>query len=629
MKKSKILFILFWFLSLFLFSQQLFINEFMADNQAFGEDPDEPGAYDDWFELFNNDVNNDVLLDGMYLTNDLNNLTMWEIPANNIISAGGFLVFVADNQEYQGNNHTNFTLQEENGEIALVDRNGITIVDSYSYGIQSPDISEGRVPDGSPDWQFLMNPSPGRSNTDEGPYFDQIYSASSSDGIHWTVIDELIFDHASVPGAVFYNNKIYLYFVNAAEYPENEKLSVGISEDSGFTFTVHDVQITGNYSPNPVDPNPIIDNGEIRLTYLGNFLEGESFDIVTATSSDGINFIEDGVIFSGFVFDPDLFYDANNEEWVLLLSTENLIKATAPTPTSIFTLDQKFIWEHGNISSTHLFGTNYYTYYYGFQGVSVAEYLNGELSQLANGILNFPGLNADPTVVILGENNYKMFFKTEAGNNPLPVELSTFTAFYNNVPNLSWTTQSETNNIGWNIYRSENENFSNSLQINPHLIPGAGTSSEPVEYTFIDEYDFTVYNNYWYWLENIDQSGQTNSFGPVMLCIPENEENPEAPESEDFKICNYPNPFNSSTTIYFDLNAENIEDTEIIIYNLKGQKIKTLECINHANAKSTQSHYSITWNSTDKNNVPVSSGVYFYKLKSGTISFMKKMIIMR
>ena len=38
---------------------------------------------------------------------------------------------------------------------------------------------------------------------------------------------------------------------------------------------------------------------------------------------------------------------------------------------------------------------------------------------------------------------------------------------------------------------------------------------------------------------------------------------------------NYPNPFNPSTTISF--NAENAEDAEIIIYNLKGQKVRTLE----------------------------------------------------
>ncbi|RLC51674.1 MAG: hypothetical protein DRZ79_02420, partial [Candidatus Cloacimonadota bacterium] len=229
-KKIILLYIFSIVITSLIFSQQLFINEFMANNRAFGEDPDAPCEYDDWLEIYNPDINSSFDLEGLYLTNDLSNLTKWEIPAGNIVPANGFLVFMADNQEFQGNNHTNFTLAESGGEIALVDRNGTTILDSRTYGNQLPDISEGRVPDGTSNWQSLANPSPGSSNSpEEGPYFDQIYSATSEDGINWTVIDELIFDHASVPGAVYFNNKIYLYFVNAAD-PQNTKLSVGISE---------------------------------------------------------------------------------------------------------------------------------------------------------------------------------------------------------------------------------------------------------------------------------------------------------------------------------------------------------------------------------------------------------------
>jgi len=69
---------------------------------------------------------------------------------------------------------------------------------------------------------------------------------------------------------------------------------------------------------------------------------------------------------------------------------------------------------------------------------------------------------------------------------------------------------------------------------------------------------------------------------------------------------NYPNPFNPSTTISFSLNTENAEDTELVIYNIKGQKIKQYSILN------IQS--SIVWDGTDENNHPVSSGIYFYKL---------------
>jgi hypothetical protein len=99
-----------------------------------------------------------------------------------------------------------------------------------------------------------------------------------------------------------------------------------------------------------------------------------------------------------------------------------------------------------------------------------------------------------------------------------------------------------------------------------------------------------------------------------------------------YQLSNYPNPFkpsgagrSPSTTIKFSIeqNQQN-ELIELIIYNLKGQKVKTLECINRSaplynwgvDAKATESlsHYSVTWDGTDQNNKPCSSGIYFYQL---------------
>ncbi len=86
-------------------------------------------------------------------------------------------------------------------------------------------------------------------------------------------------------------------------------------------------------------------------------------------------------------------------------------------------------------------------------------------------------------------------------------------------------------------------------------------------------------------------------------------------------IGNYPNPFNPSTTISFTLNPENTEDTELTIYNLKGQKIRQFSIFNFQS--------SITWDGTDQVNKPVSSGIYFYKLKAGSFEQTKKMILMK
>ncbi|MCD6176321.1 MAG: right-handed parallel beta-helix repeat-containing protein [Candidatus Cloacimonetes bacterium] len=72
---------------------------------------------------------------------------------------------------------------------------------------------------------------------------------------------------------------------------------------------------------------------------------------------------------------------------------------------------------------------------------------------------------------------------------------------------------------------------------------------------------------------------------------------------------NYPNPFNPSTTISFSV-IQTSSFVTIDIYNIKGQKVKTLP-INHL---SNSPVYQVTWNGTDQNNQPVASGIYFYQL---------------
>ena len=103
-------------------------------------------------------------------------------------------------------------------------------------------------------------------------------------------------------------------------------------------------------------------------------------------------------------------------------------------------------------------------------------------------------------------------------------------------------------------------------------------------------------------------------------------------------IGNYPNPFNPSTTISFSA-TESTESTELVIYNLKGQKIKDLSpSLCHAEPACPEpgrregrgeSRYSVVWNGTDQNNKPVSSGIYLYKLKTGNYEKTKKMILMK
>lgn len=99
---------------------------------------------------------------------------------------------------------------------------------------------------------------------------------------------------------------------------------------------------------------------------------------------------------------------------------------------------------------------------------------------------------------------------------------------------------------------------------------------------------------------------------------------------EDCVLSNYPNPFNPSTTISFELSTETSENTELVIYNLKGQKVKVLECVNRVEAKARDSlSYSVTWDGTDENDKPVSSEIYFYKLKTRDFEKTKRMLLLK
>ncbi|MCK4312683.1 MAG: T9SS type A sorting domain-containing protein [Candidatus Cloacimonetes bacterium] len=87
----------------------------------------------------------------------------------------------------------------------------------------------------------------------------------------------------------------------------------------------------------------------------------------------------------------------------------------------------------------------------------------------------------------------------------------------------------------------------------------------------------------------------------------------------------YPNPFNPSTTIFFNISRKDAKYAKIIIYNIKGQKVKTL---NIENCKLNIGQ--VVWNGTDDSGKYVSSGVYFCRLKvNGKSEIVKKMLLLR
>ncbi|MES2569307.1 MAG: lamin tail domain-containing protein [Verrucomicrobiota bacterium] len=136
------------------------INEWAAD----------PLSGSDWFELYNPDPN-PVALGGLYLSDTAAALNNTQIPPLSFIGGEGFTRFVADGTT-TGFNNVNFSLKVTGESIFLSNSNAVTIINSVTFGVQQPNISVGRFPNGAatpagnpPAWTpFPQTPSPGESN---------------------------------------------------------------------------------------------------------------------------------------------------------------------------------------------------------------------------------------------------------------------------------------------------------------------------------------------------------------------------------------------------------------------------------------------------------------------------------
>jgi hypothetical protein len=208
----------------------------------------------------------------------------------------------------------------------------------------------------------------------------------------------------------------------------------------------------------------------------------------------------------------------------------------------------------------------------------------------------------------------------------LPVQLGGFEVLPapNKVGNLlSWKTESEIDNIGFNIWRSETEadiydeegQVINYRRITADLIPGAGTSTSPQEYSYLDR---TAENDrmYYYKIEQIDVNGQAAFFGPVAL------DRTEAVPIDYVLSQNFPNPFNPSTTIKYYLSEDS--QVSLSVFNLLGKRVRVLaEGQHHAGL------YSVSWDGRDDNGQVMGSGIYFYELDTGVNVYTRKMTILR
>lgn len=132
-------------------TSDIVINEFLASNDESNADQD--GEYDDWIELYNNGSTS-LDLSGYFLSDDADDLNQWTFPIGTVIEANGYLVVWADKDEDQEGLHANFKLSASGETLFLLNASD-TIIDKISFTDQVTDISYGRYPNGTGDFQSM------------------------------------------------------------------------------------------------------------------------------------------------------------------------------------------------------------------------------------------------------------------------------------------------------------------------------------------------------------------------------------------------------------------------------------------------------------------------------------------
>ncbi|MCH8032275.1 MAG: T9SS type A sorting domain-containing protein [Bacteroidetes bacterium] len=186
----------------------------------------------------------------------------------------------------------------------------------------------------------------------------------------------------------------------------------------------------------------------------------------------------------------------------------------------------------------------------------------------------------------------------------IPVELTSFTAVDNNGQViLNWATATELNNQMFEIERRTEE----GQYVTIGYVDGHGTTTEPQEYSFIDNSSLT--GTFFYRLKQIDFGGRYEYSDEIEVEVT----GPLAFELGQ----NYPNPFNPSTSIKYSIPESGFVTLDV--YNLLGEKVTSL-----VNGVQEAGRYEINFDASN-----LASGIYVYSLRSGSFNLVKKMLLMK
>ncbi|HOQ81179.1 MAG TPA: choice-of-anchor D domain-containing protein, partial [Candidatus Cloacimonadota bacterium] len=245
-----------------------------------------------------------------------------------------------------------------------------------------------------------------------------------------------------------------------------------------------------------------------------------------------------------------------------------------------------------------------------------SDYVYNEISLTGERItINLIGYSGEVKIGFYGEstiqnadNDIHLDNVTITYDATLPVELSAFNTavLTNNTVSLSWTTQSENNLFGYHLHRSTEERLNSAERITSALISPTNTSNE-ANYTYVDS-EVLPETTYYYWLQTVESNGTSQFFGPYSVRTNEGNIVPELPSFTSLQSV-YPNPFTGNSHANFGIDVKEGETAQFVIYNIKGQVVKTYKNINPGK-------HNLVWDGKDNYKKNCAAGIYFYKLSS-------------
>ncbi len=198
----------------------------------------------------------------------------------------------------------------------------------------------------------------------------------------------------------------------------------------------------------------------------------------------------------------------------------------------------------------------------------------------------------------------------------VPVELAFFEASWRPAERaviLQWSTASEENNLGFHVERTTAVGVPYE-RLNREIIPGAGTSTTPHSYRFVDE-GVEPGTNY-YRLVQVDTDGKTTLHGPVTVMV-----GLGLPEVFGLEQAT-PNPFDESITIAYEIPTR--AKVHLAVYDVQGRLVRVL-----VDGEQQPARHRAVWDGLDMAGARVAAGQYVCRFVAGEFIATQRLVLIR